>query len=291
MRIACVYNPISGGGRAERRARPVVALLRRAGHEVALVESRLAPVGDWLRPAVEHADLVVVAGGDGAVRLVGPVAADAGVPLHHLRAGVENLFAKTFAMPWQPEPLLHAVSRWRLEAIDLGIVAGEPFLIMGSIGLDAEVVHEVAARRRGGLGRASYLRPILDSLREWSSPRLRIVADGDLVADAPGMLVVANLRRYACGLDPARRADPSDGRLDAVFLPAGGVGAIARWAALLPVGLHLDDPRAVSCRARRIEVTTDRAVRLQVDGDAIGGPTRTATFEVRPRALRILRSG
>lgn len=291
MRIACVFNPISGGGRAERLLRPVADLLRRCGHEVVLQQTQVAPVGEWLTPAVSRSELVIVAGGDGAVRLVAPVAADSGVPLHHLRSGVENLFAKSFAMPWQPGPVLHAVSRRRHEVIDLGSVAGEMFTIMGSIGLDADVVHAVAARRRGSLGRASYLRPIIEVMRDWTPPRLRVLVDGEPFVDEPGMLVVANLRRYACGLDPARRADPADGRLDAVFLPAKGVASLGRWAVLLPVGLHLHDPRVACRRGRLIEVAADRAVRVQVDGDAIGGPTRTACFEVRPRALRILRAG
>jgi len=291
MRIACVFNPISGGGRAERRLRPVADLLRRTGHEVVLLPTQVAPVVEWLTATVSRSELVIVAGGDGAVRLVAPVAADAGVPLHHLRSGVENLFAKCFGMPWRPGPVLHAVSRRRHEVIDVGSVAGEVFTIMGSIGLDADVVHAVASRRRGSIGRASYLRPIVEVVREWTPPRLKVVVDGEAFVDEPGMLVVANLRRYACGLDPARRADPADGRLDVVFLPATGVASLGRWAALLPVGLHLHDPRVACRRGRRIEVASDRAVRLQVDGDAIGGPTRTACFEVRPRALRILRAG
>jgi diacylglycerol kinase family enzyme len=102
-----------------------------------------------------------------------------------------------------------------------------------------------------------------------------------------GGVVVANASEYAMRLNPARRADPADGLLDAVALrcrsAVGVAGWLARLAAFAP-GATADVGRASAWRLR-----WDRPVRLQADGDPVpGGPVVEAEVEALPGALALV---
>ena len=69
MRVMTLYNPIAGAGRAAKAGRAVRDALRGAGHEARLTETSLGPQRQWLDPQMSGVDLIVVVGGDGAMRL------------------------------------------------------------------------------------------------------------------------------------------------------------------------------------------------------------------------------
>jgi diacylglycerol kinase (ATP) len=289
MRIVCLYNPISGAGRARARADAVVEALRRGGHVVALVETRRDPPEQWLDPALRDADALIVSGGDGAVRLASRSASKAGVPIHQCPSGTENLFARAFGMRPDPRAIAEAVKERRVRRIDTGDANGQPFLIMASIGFDAEVVHDLSMHRDGPISHLSYLRPILRQLRSWIPPRVRVAVDGRAIADAEAFVIVGNLRQYARGLDPARLADPTDGVLDALVFPARGASSLIRWAAEISTGLHLRDRRLAYRVGAVIEIESEMPLRMQLDGDAADGPGATRLrIEVRPASLDVL---
>ena len=107
------------------------------------------------------------------------------------------------------------------------------------------------------------------------------------------MVVVGNLPEYGVRLNPARDAHPSDGMLDAVFLPARNALELAAWVPLLRFGLHMElAPARSGFRARRgavVRLRSSRSTLLQLDGD----PSRAAAvdsreFRVLPNALPVL---
>ena len=295
MRITCLFNPISGRGRGAAATERLGRSLEKAGHAVRRLETRPAgasPSG-WLTRELEGEDLLVVLGGDGAVRLAAPAAAAADVPIYHAAAGTENLFAKAFGMRPGPAAVQAAIEAWRIRRIDTGRArAGEdlePFNVMGSVGFDAAVVHDLAANRRGAITRWSYARPILRQLRAWRPPHLRVEVDGETIAEGSGFLMIANLPDYARGLDPARWADPADGVLDALVFPTASVRSLFGWAARIATGLHLEDARLAYRVGRRIVVESPQPVAMQLDGDAASSAAATRLeFEVVPSSLAVL---
>ena len=289
MRVVCLYNPISGAGRARATADSVATALRGRGHEVDLVETRREPAEHWLEPRLEGAAALIVCGGDGAVRLASRPASRFGVPIHQCPSGTENLFARAFGMRSDPWAIAAAVEARKTRRIDTGDAAGEPFLIMASIGFDAEVVHDLAAHRHGPISHLSYLRPILRQLRSWEAPRVRVAVDGREIADTAAFVMVGNLRQYARGLDPARFADPADGVLDAMVFPARGAASLVRWSVEISAGIHLHDRRLAYRVGAVIEIESPTPLRMQLDGDAAGGPPDSRTrIEVRPSSLDVL---
>ncbi|MGH3656329.1 MAG: diacylglycerol/lipid kinase family protein, partial [Micromonosporaceae bacterium] len=101
-----LVNPISGGGRAQAKAAPVLAALTDAGASVHQVRTEGPEHATTAaREAVEAGHMVVAAGGDGLVRDVADAVAPAGGIMAILPAGRGNDLARRLAIPTEPGPL------------------------------------------------------------------------------------------------------------------------------------------------------------------------------------------
>jgi len=284
VRVLILSNRRSGRGRAEGVCRAAIDALVRAGHDAAPMPPAESD------PLASAPDAVVVAGGDGSVHHLLPALAESGIPVYHLPLGTANLFARQFGMTRSKGALVRALAAMRTTDIDLIEFNGRPAAVMLSLGPDASVVHRLARVRTGPIRLGSYVAPFVAELRDWSPGVVSVEADGrGVVERGAGVLVVANMRHYGGRFDPAPGADPGDGLLDVVFLPAPGAGAFVRLAALSRLGRHLCRPGVVHARAREVRIEAG-ATPAQADGEAVGHPGRIDVV-VRPRALRVLLPG
>jgi diacylglycerol kinase (ATP) len=276
----------------------LAASLRHAGHESHIIHTRLEPLESWLDPALDAADLLVVLGGDGAVRMAAPAAVRAGKPIYHLPQGTENLFAREFGMDRSPETLLRAIERRTVRKADIGVANGRTFLLMASIGFDAEVVHDLAGKRGRSISHWSYVPPILRQLRNWRPPRLEIEVDGErLPIDQPGFVVIANSAQYGWRLNPCAQATIDDGLLDVGFFPTRTRFGMALWAMRCRMGRQGTHSKLVQKSGKAVRIRSDQALRYQLDGDPPGedktpGPSEGGRFrldiEIQPGCLSVL---
>lgn len=269
MRVLVLYNPISGAGRSIGVAERVRDAATGDGHRATLAPTRLAPTTEWLDPMLAEHDALVVVGGDGAVRMASGAAGRTDTPLYHFPAGTENLFAREFGFDRRMSRVLGALRGGRVQRVDVGLANDQRFLLMASVGFDAEVVRDLASRRTGSITHASYVAPIIRQLWRYAPPVLRIEVDGATVVSAGrGMVVVANSRQYGQRLDPARRASMCDGRLDVVFLPAPRRRDVLAWMVRCRRGRHLRRPELGYWTGGKVRVVSMPAGPFQLDGDA-----------------------
>jgi diacylglycerol kinase family enzyme len=156
---------------------------------------------------------------------------------------------------------------------------------MASVGFDAEVVRRVHEARAGHISHASYFQPILESLRTYDYPRLRVWID-----DAPGpteacLIEVVNLPAYALGLPVARSARGDDGRLDLRLFEQGSAFQMMRYLCNVALGTHETLPDVKSLTARRVRIESDRPAPVQADGDPAG--STPVEINVLPGALQV----
>jgi len=286
--LLILYNPVSGGGRAERAAERLARTLRGAGHRTALTPTRREPGDGWLDERLTGTAVMVILGGDGAVRAAAGAAIRTGTPLYHVPYGTANLFAREFGMDRQPTTLLRALERFDVRLVDVGDADGEPFVLMASVGFDAGVVHDLAERRGASISYLSYTGPLFRQLRQWDPTPLAMSIDGrsvELNPPARGTIVVANARGYAFGLNPAPDADMTDGLLDVIDLPMPTRRSVLAWMVKLRLGLR----RGVKVRRGAvIEIRCETPQRLQLDGDPSGGEARVFGLSIRPGVLPVL---
>lgn len=292
LRVVLAANPISGRGIGLAVADETAETLAAAGHAVRVVPTQLAPPREWLDPTLEDADVLVVVGGDGAMRMAADAAIRQRVPVHHLPLGTENLFAREFDARRDADQLAARLAAGRVGWFDAAEAEDQTFLLMASIGFDADVVHDLAAHREGAIRHLSYIRPIVRRTLRWRAPRLTVEVDGTTIAaDLRGTVIVVNCRQYGGRLDPVPGACMDDGRLDVIVLPArGGLGAL-RTAAACRLRRARRLRGVVVGRGERISVRCDPPSLLQLDGDPAGGlhrPVPGIDVQVRPAVLPVL---
>lgn len=309
-----LVNPSAGYGRARAVADPLARALAGDGHAVTrlsiargvatgVIDESEAPVS--LRAALEgapagqdgrsRAGVLVVVGGDGTLHHAAGDAVAAATPIYHVPLGTENLFAREWRMDRRWATLRAALGAPAPRWADVGLCNGRPFLLMASVGLDASVVHRVAAARSRAVGHGAYVLPILRELADPCFPRVRVSVDGRTVVDGrAGLVVVGNSRQYALRLDPALHADPADGLLDVAFLPCATRLGMLAWALRRGLRRSIQHPRSLYQQGRHVRIDClDGPQPVQVDGEAWPDPAggvRSSSLDltISPGVLGVL---
>src|SRR5690606_2607690 len=132
-------NKKSGG--AERDLGPVLERLQAGGFavQVEVPDS----VKDLRRRILASGDAtLILAGGDGTMSAAAPALRALGRPFGLLPLGTANDLARSLGIPLDPVEAADVIVDGGVRRIDLGLINGEPFFNVASLGLSAEVVHE-----------------------------------------------------------------------------------------------------------------------------------------------------
>ncbi len=286
-RLTIIANPISGQGRAGRRVQGVRRLLEQEGYDVTFHETDAPGHATELATHVpDNAAAVLVAGGDGTIRETAGGLLGRGVPLYHLPMGNENLFCREFGGSVKPPSVLAALRANRRRNIDvLRFADGTAAIACLGVGFDGQVVKLVDKDRNGPAGDLDYVLPIWRTLTGYAFPPMRVEADGEVLLDGPGTLLVGNLSHYAANIPAFARAVPDDGYMDVLVLPCRN-----RWEFLKLAGLvigrleRLGDLRRAS--AKHLTVQSQAPLPVQIDGDV--GPAAPLDVTLEAGCLTVL---
>jgi diacylglycerol kinase (ATP) len=236
----------------------------------------------------------VAAGGDGTAAEVAN-RIPYGAPLAVFPLGTENLLANLLHMTHNPAQLCNVLELGQMMHLDAGCANGRLFLLMASIGFDAEVVRILHDTRSGNISRWTYVKPILQSIGRYRFPELRIL--GEMKRDVPGeqpmfetirsrWAFVFNVSRYGFNLKFVPAADYTDGLLDVITFRRGGLWSGLKYlTAVLRQSHHASSHCSVR-RAARIRIEADEPVPYQIDGDP--GGVLPVDIKVLQSRLRIL---
>jgi YegS/Rv2252/BmrU family lipid kinase len=255
--------------------------------DIALLKARAAELH-----AAEQLRAVVAAGGDGTIALLAN-STPPGAPLAILPLGTENLVAKHLRLAADPVAVAKVIADGHTHAFDMGDAGGRLFSLMAGCGFDAEVVRRLHTERKGNIHHLSYVKPIVEAIRSYEYPELRVryapaeTAGAELTEElAARWVFVVNIPRYAGGLNLAPGATGDDGLLDVCTFREGSL-----WNALVYLGgimfgqqESMQDFTHIQTRRLRIEATPD--VPYQLDGDP--GGTLPVEICVRPGRLTVL---
>jgi diacylglycerol kinase family enzyme len=275
-----IMNPRSGGGKVARFGLKDKA--EALGAEVALLEGpEIIDVGALARQAIaDGADLLGVAGGDGTQALVAGIAAEHNLPLLVISAGTRNHFALDLGLDRDdPSRCLDALGEGGVELrIDLGLIAGRPFVNNASFGAYAAVVQSPAYRDDKRRTTTEMLPDLLVGQR---GPRLVARAENVTVQGPQAVLVSNNVYGMGDIAGLGRRARLDRGTLG---MFAVTVQSAAQAAGLLRGGRSRG---LTSLAGREVVIDADAAqIPVGVDGEALvlDTPVRCT---IAPLALRV----
>lgn len=281
MRIALAANRASGGGLDPE---PLAAAMRERGAEVTVYSCERE---DLERIAESRPDRVAVAGGDGTVGPVAEVAGRIDVPLGVIPTGTANDFARAYGIPDDPVAAAELTTTGQdTKPLELGRLSdGRPFVNVASAGL-ASVAARNAQPLKPRLGPLAYGVGAARAAATEAPLEATVRVDGNTVFDDRSWQVIVAVSGAFGGGSGVAEANPDDGRLDVVILPAGSRLGLARRAWGLRTRTIASQRDVEHHRGRRVEVDLPANGELNVDGEIRDGGLDRVTVE--PRAFRLV---
>jgi YegS/Rv2252/BmrU family lipid kinase len=292
MRVVAIINPVSGAGMdpsvATARVKTIRDELTRRGVEAAIVVTERAGHAREIaeRAASDHADLVIVWGGDGTVNEVGGALAGTPTPLGLIPAGSGNGLAAGLAVPRAPMAAIAKALGDQTLAIDAGMFNGRHFFNVAGIGFDAHIATLFNQRPRGRRGRLPY---IVIGVREgcrYTSSTYKVTLDGSSVTSRALLIAFANGSEYGMGVKIAPHAQLNDGRLEACIVEDRPVVSRFIDARHLALGSIQRAPKLVTASIQRATVEADRPIAYHLDGEP-GIVDGRVEISIKPGALRV----
>jgi len=221
-----VYNPISGRFQKEKLVDRVGKRLNELGWEAEVFASKnpqhITSLAE--KASEEEYTAFFVAGGDGSIGLAAKGLIHSKTALGVLPAGTSNVWSREFdlaGLTWQHLNALEIAAEKQIsghvQAVDVGMLNGQAFMLWAGVGLDAEVVRQMESNRDDvrQFSILKYAQTVLKNIQSWEGIDLEIKIDDQKIEGRYIFAVVSNIRKYAGGLSeisPAACLD--DGLMD-----------------------------------------------------------------------------
>ncbi len=231
--------------------------------------------------------LVVGVGGDGTLQRIATAIVGSDAVLGIVPAGTGNDFARTMQIPMEAIAACNVLLHGQIIHVDLGRFNGRYFLNVLGTGLDAEVAAGANRRFKRFSGILGYMLSLLWQLIVYKPRQVQIVLDGEKMSCQVWLVAVANACYYGGGMKVAPGADPGDGLADVVVV--GKVSRL-RFLQIFPrvySGRHIAHPAVSVFRAASVEITADRVLAAQADGEPAGSTPISVKMERHAIRLRV----
>lgn len=304
LKTAFIVNSVAIS-RCSDRWRRVEEIIKRNGYSGAVFRMTecFGQATNLAREAAESGcQRIIAVGGDGTVNEVLNGLFDNGaVPGSNTVLGIIPLgsgcdLARSLGITVETTPVLKSGKENVTRRLDVGRaeftnLKGEKerrlFINIADLGAGGLVVQKASRAPRILGPRPNYAWGILTAAVVYRARVVNISIDGSSPLKlAVRNTIIANGRYFGQGFLAAPEASMDDGLFDIVNV--GDFGTLeALWnVPRLRNGTHLGHKKVSHFRGRKVEVTAEEEVLLEMDGDLVG--TLPATFEVVPGAISVM---
>lgn len=313
MHVRAIVNPNSSNGRTRAAWPGIAAALDNAigPLETVFTDSPMAATERTREALADGVDLVIAVGGDGTVNEVvngffaPPMEDDTeDVPLRPeaelavLMSGTGGDFRKTFEFAPDLAGQIQHIARGSTRTIDVGRIDytdhhGHPraryFINIASFGLSGLVsatVNKASFTKRIS-GKFAFLLASVRATLGYKMPRVHLqVDDHEPLELGINTAAICNGRYFGGGMHMAPNAHPDDGWFDVVIMHDMSTFDLLRDPNAIYRGTHIQNPKVISLRGRRISASPlpGPDALLDIDGETPG--RLPATFTIIPSVLK-----
>lgn len=318
-RSRLIVNPSSGKDKAASYLPEINRALRERFGMMEIVMTTGARDGEAAaaQAVADGCDRVFAAGGDGTLNEVVNGVMQAGgldrVTIGLLPLGTGNDFARMLHLSEDPGEAVASLIEPREVAVDVGTLNGRAFINASGGGFIAEVTEAVDDRLKSIAGKLAFLIGGAQVVLDYEPAAARISvpveafkplsyeaedgpAEGDGWRDEDGrrvldtslhMFAICNAKQIGGGRLIAPHARIDDGWLDVCLVDAmPTMEFMALLGKVAAGGSHLTDARVRYFRARELEMTFERPVKVNTDGELL--EATACAYRVLPRAATFL---
>ena len=271
-RARIIYNPTSGRELFKRHLPEVLEKLEIAGYEASCHATTGA--GDATRAAITAVerkyDIVIAVGGDGTLNEVvaGISQCENRPKLGLIPMGTTNDFARAVHIPRKIDEAIDIIIKGDTIPVDVGLMNNEKYFInIAAGGRLTELTYEVTSKMKTILGPVAYYVKGIEMIPSIKATHMRFEVD-DEVFEGNKMMFLCALTNSVGGFERiAPDASINDGYFTVMILDECSLPEFARVITLAARGEHLKDPRLIYRKARRVKVTTNGEVHMNLDGE------------------------
>lgn len=289
-RIRVLWNPTAGRKGGVRTNRSSRAMLRDLMSRHDLGDELIEPGSEEeavqaARDAVAQGyDVVVAAGGDGTIGLVGRQLMGTPSALGILPLGSVMNIPRMLGVPRDPDEAGQIIADGHVRTIDVGQVGDRIFYEAGSVGMHAAATRELPLVDTGDYG--AILRSIVAAVR-YRPSEVRIELDKDRAISVVAVgVAVANGPFMGPGVAIAPAALLDDGLFDVRVFLHYTTNELLRFVSSTVRGRRPQERRVLTERASWVRITSERPLAVRVDAVDLG--STPVVFEIRPSVLTVV---
>lgn len=266
--VLLIVNPISGGVEKSEIIETATDFVN--GLQKNLVLYDTSGNNDILKIQDLYAkfdpERVLIAGGDGTIKLVAEALEDEDVIFGILPAGSANGLATDLGLPNDIQECLIIAFREKHLAIDMIMINGKKSLHLSDLGLNADLIKNYEnSSVRGKLG---YALQAVTTLVEKEAPFIATIEVNDTTIECEAqMIVIANSKKYGTGvvINPTGLMD--DGKFELIILKNLDLMVFGK---IITGNMPIEAEDVEIITTDKAMITTNRPVSFQIDGEYCG---------------------
>ena len=266
--VLLIVNPISGGVEKSEIIETATDFVN--GLQKNLVLYDTSGNNDILKIQDLYAkfdpERVLIAGGDGTIKLVAEALEEEDVIFGILPAGSANGLATDLGLPNDIQECLIIAFREKHLAIDMIMINGKKSLYLSDLGLNADLIKNYEnSSVRGKLG---YALQAVTTLVEKEAPFIATIEVNDTTIECEAqMIVIANSKKYGTGvvINPTGLMD--DGKFELIILKNLDLMVFGK---IITGNMPIEAEDVEIITTDKAMITTNRPVSFQIDGEYCG---------------------
>lgn len=279
-----VVNPISGDVDKSEILNKTMAFATEYDVEIIVYETS----GDNDETAIRELynlhkpERILIAGGDGTIKMVGEALEKQDVIFGILPAGSANGLAVDLNLPSTLEENLEVAFHNHFMEMDMISINGKKSIHLSDLGLNAELVKNYEnGSTRGKLGYALQVITTLTELEEPFSAKIEV--NNETIECVARMIVIANSQKYGTGVTINPDGVMNDGKFEIVILKNLDLVVFGKIiTGNIPV--NSEDVEIIS--SDKAIITTTSPVSFQIDGEYIGEETKL-NIKILPSQMKV----
>ncbi len=279
-----VVNPISGDVDKSEIVSQTTAFATEHNVEIIVFET----TGENDEAAIKqlyaqhHPERILIAGGDGTIKMVSEALEKQDVIFGILPAGSSNGLSVDLNLPTTIEENLTIAFHNQYMEMDMISINGKKSIHLSDLGLNAELIKNYEnSSTRGKWGYALQIIPTLTGLEEPFTAKIE-TADTSLECVAR-MIVIANSNKYGTGVTINPDGVMNDGKFELVILKNLD---LLMFGKIITGNMPIDSEDIAIISTDKATITTTTPVSFQIDGEYIGQETHL-NISILPAQMKV----
>lgn len=209
---------------------------------------------------------IVVAGGDGTIKMVAEAMETHDIIIGILPAGSANGLSVDLNLPTDVEENLKIAFLNHYIEMDMISINGKKSIHLSDIGINADLVKNYEENDLRGFW--GYALQAYSTLKDSEEPfTASITANNETVKHTARMIVIANSQKYGTGVTINPNGNMSDGKFELIILKSLDLLLLGK---IITGNMSIDSDDIVIISTEKATVKTDRQVNFQIDGEYCG---------------------